>query len=538
MGQARFSERAVALMALVACLASLRVAVPLLRAVAANAVTHDAGEPAMLAIRAVLFLAAAVLCAVSGWRLWRGRWPDRAVSDQRTLAPLFGRNAVAETSAAKSRLRPIMAVVPFVVLAALAADHFAFPRMDVAGPGGQVAQAPANPPAAGTPPGQGAAEPATPPASPPGQGAAETPPAVAPTPPPAEAAIPPQEQPAAPPQDIATPPPQVALAPEPPQTTEPPETVAPLPAPEAPHETLPEGHRDSVDWVAVSPDGKTMLSASIDRTIKLWDLPGRKLIRDLGVHKDMARAALYLPDGTRALTAGDEGEIVLRTLPDGTVLHVFSATGHGGVRQIAISRDGRLMLSGQEAGTAIVWDLEQKSVLHVLSGHDWPVNGVAMSPDGTRAITGDIDGVLKYWDVGTGKLLRSWKGHEQGVYGAAFTPDGHHLVTGSGDYTIKLWDLDAGQEVRRFEGHSGTVYAIALSDDGQRILSGSLDGTARLWDVTTGRELSSFMGYDGGVYAVAFGPDGTVITGGRDRTIRIWRVDGAEQVAMFAGAPD
>jgi WD40 repeat protein len=95
-------------------------------------------------------------------------------------------------------------------------------------------------------------------------------------------------------------------------------------------------------------------------------------------------------------------------------------------------------------------------------------------------------------------------------------------VTGSGDRAIKLWDLEKGRELRRFDGHSGTVYAVVLSSDDTRILSASLDGTARLWNLETGDEIASFLGHKGPVYSVAFGPDGTVITGGIDRTIRIW----------------
>ena len=80
------------------------------------------------------------------------------------------------------------------------------------------------------------------------------------------------------------------------------------------------------------------MSASTDRTIKLWDLETKQLIRDVGIHKDMARTALFLPDGKRALTAGDEGEIVLRSIADGAILHVFSATQHGGANKVALDQ--------------------------------------------------------------------------------------------------------------------------------------------------------------------------------------------------------
>ena len=313
-------------------------------------------------------------------------------------------------------------------------------------------------------------------------------------------------------------------------------TSVPMPKPEA-MPSQAQGHRDAVVWLSLSPDGGSFLSTSTDRTIKLWDMAGERLIRTVASHSDMARVATFLPDGERIVTAGDDGEIVLRDLADGSPQHVFSTKDHGRVNKIAVSADGGRMVSGHQAGTVLFWDLRKRVALHVERAHGWPVAGVAISDDGTRALSGSIDGDLKLWDVESGTLVRYWGGHERGAYGMAFTRDGKQAVTGSGDRTIKLWDLKSGRLLRQFDGHSQTVYAIVLSHDGTRILSGSLDGTARLWDLENGTEIAQYVGHRGPVYSVAFGPEGTVLTGGYDRSIRIWREAGPPAVAVLAGAP-
>jgi hypothetical protein len=502
-----------------------------------NANAADQPSGALLPIRVAVLLVLGVASALAAWRLWTGR--TRPPARDQSTAPLFGRGA-GPPPFTRSRLLPLLAVVPIVAILAVAADRLVLapPAEENPGTGTEIAEAPASP----EPPPL-ASEPVVPPAAanPAPPASAESPPVeVAPTPPadlaapPPDLAAPPPPAAEAPPAPAAPRPPEVALAPP----AAPPETVAPPPAAPPEVETLPKGHRDAVVWLDVSPDGKTLVSASTDRTIKLWDLADRRWLRDLGAHKDMARSALFLPGGAEVLTGGDDGEIVLRSVADGAVLHVFSSSDHSGANKLAVSLDGKRAVSVHEAGTVIVWNLEEKSALHVLKGHDWPIVSVAVSPDGTLALTGDISGTLKLWDIAAGRLKRSWLGHERGTYGAVFTPDGHHVVTGSGDYTIKLWDLDSGQEVRRLSGHFGTVYALALSQDGERLLSASLDGTARLWDLATGREIAQLTGHNGPVYAVAFGPDGTLITGGIDRTIRIWRADGGEQLAMFPGAAE
>lgn len=468
-------------------------------------------------VRLVAFFAAGAVCVIGALLFFAGLLPRG--SNHLSGAPLFGRAAEVQDPG-RPRLRRAFLVLPALVVLALLADQFGPWR--AAGPGAEVT-APNEPKAepkgqdvAGVPP-----DLATPPAPP------NSPPVAAPP----EQAPPVQEAkpPAAPPPPAPASPPQAALP-------SPPETVAPLPPAEPPLPTEPDGHRDAVVWLAVSADGRDIMSASTDHMIKLWDIAGKRLIRNLGEHKDMARTALFMPDGATALTAGDDGEIVLRKLTDGTVLHVFSSGENGGVRKLAISQNGKRAVSGHDTGNVIVWDLVNKSALHVMTGHDWPISTVAISLEGTRALSGSIDGTLKLWDVESGKQLRSWHGHEQGTYGADFTADGHHVITGSGDYTIKLWDLDTFKEVRRFEGHEGTVYTLALSADGKRLASGSLDGTARLWDVDTGNQIAMFDSRTGPIYAVAFAPDGTLLTGGDDRTIRDWPATGDGEI-LFAGAP-
>ncbi|TPK63555.1 WD40 repeat domain-containing protein [Mesorhizobium sp. B2-4-19] len=465
------------------------------------------------ATQLVAFSLLALACLVGAVLFWAGLLPGRPAHPAGT--PLFGRAAeVQETG--RPGLRKIFFALPLIVLAALAIDRF--------GPwgGGAVAAQPNEPKVA---------EPK--PAEPKGQDVASAPPA--PEPAPAPAAQPPPQPIAANPPPVPAPqapaaPPEVAVIPPP--------TVAPLPPSPPASPTQPDGHRDAVVWLAVAPDGRSIMSASTDRVIKLWDIGGKHLIRNLGVHKDMARTALYMPDGVSALTGGDDGEIVLRKLADGAVLHVFQAGQNGGVNKLAISPDGKRAVSGHDTGNVIVWDLVDNSVLHVLTGHDWAISAVAVSPDGKQALSGSIDGTLKLWDIESGRQLRSWRGHEQGTYGAVFAADGHHLITGSGDLTIKVWDVDSGREVKRFEGHEGTVYALALSADGKRLLSGSLDGTARLWDMETGNQIALFDSQTGPIYAVAFAPDGTVLTGGYDRTIRDWPAAGGDGVVLFAGAPE
>jgi WD40 repeat protein len=285
-------------------------------------------------------------------------------------------------------------------------------------------------------------------------------------------------------------------------------------------------HSDAVVWLSVSPEGTRILSASTDRSIKLWDVKTGSLVTDVGRHADMARAALFVPGGNEVVTGADDGVINIWSLDGGKPADALDAKEHGGVRGLALSADGRLAASSHDSGTIVVWGLEERRKLHVMNGHQWSTNAVAVSPDGKLVVSGDIDGVIRTWDAQTGKSLRLWKGHERGVYGAAFLPGGGQVVTASGDGMLKLWNVENGREVRSFPGHAATVYAVSVSADGKRMLSGSLDATARLWNLATGEEIAYFDNSGSRIYAVALLDDGSVAIGDESGAIKIMAANG------------
>ncbi len=230
------------------------------------------------------------------------------------------------------------------------------------------------------------------------------------------------------------------------------------------------GHSDAVSSVAFSPDGRSALSGSYDKTLKLWDVATGKEIRTFAGHT-------------------------------------------GWVSSVAFSPDGQTALSGSWDDTLKLWDVATGKELRTFAGHtDW-VLSVAFSPDGRTALSGSEDGTLKLWDVATGKEIRAFSGHAGGVASVAFSPDGRTALSGSYDKTLKLWDITTEKQIRTFTGHTEWVTSVAFSPEGGTALSGSDDKTLKLWDVATGKEICTFTGHTGWVEisrALARGPERTV----------------------------
>ena len=169
---------------------------------------------------------------------------------------------------------------------------------------------------------------------------------------------------------------------------------------------------------------------------------------------------------------------------------------------VAFSPDGQFAYSTSGGGYADgkwhdgpdsvirIWNVATGQETGTLEGHKGIVWGVAVSPDGRRLLSCGRDRTLILWDAATGALIRRFKGHTASIGCVAFLPDGRRAVSSSLDSTIRLWDLETGDEIHSFRGTSDGLAWVAVSPDGSKLLSADLLGyELKLWDVESRKSL-------------------------------------------------
>ncbi|QSJ21001.1 AAA-like domain-containing protein [Nostoc sp. UHCC 0702] len=284
------------------------------------------------------------------------------------------------------------------------------------------------------------------------------------------------------------------------------------------------GHSASVYGVAISSDGKTIASASNDKTIKLWDTATGKIIRTLTGHSASVSGIAFSSDGKTIASASLDKTIKLWDTATGKLIRTF--TGYSAaspVSGVAISSDGKTIASASDDKTIKLWDTATGKLIRTLTGHSALVSGVAISSDGKTIASASDDKTIKLWDTATGKLIRTLTGHSSYVFGVAFSSDGKTIASASVDKTIKLWDTATGKLIRTLTGHNAPVSSIAFSSDGKTIASASLDKTIKLWDTAPGKLIRTLTGHNNQVLRVAFSSDGkTIASASNDSTIKLW----------------
>ncbi|MDX2228423.1 MAG: hypothetical protein NW220_02205 [Leptolyngbyaceae cyanobacterium bins.349] len=289
-----------------------------------------------------------------------------------------------------------------------------------------------------------------------------------------------------------------------------------------------KGHQEWISSVAFSPDGKCIVSASGDKTLRLWDgMTGKPIGQPLKGHQEWISSVAFSPDGQRIVSAS--GDKTLR-LWDGMTGKPIGQPLQGHQSEIwfvVFSPDGKRIVSASGDRTLRLWDgMTGKPIGQPLKGQKGWTPAVAFSPDGKRIVSGSEDETLRLWDAITGKPMgQPLKGHEKGISSVAFSPDGKRIVSGSEDETLRLWDATTGKLIGEpLRGHQDPVTQVAFSWNGKTIVSGSQDKTLRLWDGMTGQEIGQpLKGHQEWIGSVAFSPDGKrIVSGSGDKTVRLW----------------
>jgi WD40 repeat protein len=311
-------------------------------------------------------------------------------------------------------------------------------------------------------------------------------------------------------------------------------------------------HGGDLADLALSPDGRTLASASHDHSVVLRDLSRGTTVRIDDFPAPVLDLAFSPAQPDAVLATADAGHGVQLWTLSGQRVQRFD-DHQAAVYQVAFSPDGTLLASADGAGAVVVRAVAGKRAgtdRRALAGHTEAVQHLAFSPDGTHLASASRDGGVRLWSVAgvggagaeradrTDRADRILAGHTAEIRGLAFSADGAYLATASRDGTARVWSVSDGSVHAVYE-HGAEVLALAFAPAGAPILATATgDGAIRRWDLRTGAE-QRLGAHEGAAEVVAFSPDGALLaSGGADGVVRLWQGASGAEIGHLAGTPD
>jgi serine/threonine protein kinase len=302
------------------------------------------------------------------------------------------------------------------------------------------------------------------------------------------------------------------------------------------------GHQSEIKDLMLLGDGNTLITASADRTIRIWDLDAGTLRQTLDQHTNVVKALAVTTDQSTLISTGDDRTIRFWSLPEGKPLGQIDNAHNVPINTLEVSNNNKLLVSADGDGSIKLWNLvdgngslnlpamRQEGPFVVLKAESG-VNDLLFTRDDNSLVSGSKS--LQVWDVDALEKAAANAlpqptaliGHTSFINRLAISEDDQTLVSASVDKSVGLWDMTSKISKATLQKHANHVNTLWIK--GQEVWSADRDKIILVWDLNTGTLVQKITGFDTDIWRLAIRPDGQIITvgGTEPYNIRVWQVN-------------
>lgn len=294
------------------------------------------------------------------------------------------------------------------------------------------------------------------------------------------------------------------------------------------------GHESPIRSVAVTNNGQLSVTGS-DKSVRVHQVSNGQPIRELAGAAGPTHAIAVSANDAMTAAAGPQGIVKLWNLADGA--DRLQVAGHDeGILALAFHPDNSRFASAGTDGTIRIWRLPKAPA--PLAGHTADVVSIAISPNGATAATASVDKTVRLWNTSNGQALRTLTGHLHPLSQVAIRADNAQVASGDTGGEVRFWDSAAGTPQGWLGAHASQLNGMSYSSSGERLATVGDDGLLKIWTLPTPAP-QVFAGNSLAVTATAVTSDGKwIVTGGSDKTIRLFDAATAQQSKAFTDVPD
>lgn len=243
--------------------------------------------------------------------------------------------------------------------------------------------------------------------------------------------------------------------------------------------------QSDIDFVTVNNSGEWLaLGSSKLGQLLVWEWQSESYILKQQGHLDSMNALAYSPDGQKIITAADDGKIKVWDVNSGFCIVTF--TEHtSAVTACQFAKRGSVLFTSSLDGSVRAWDLIRYRNFRTFTAPSrLSFSSLAVDPSGEIVCAGSHDSFdVHIWSVQTGQLLDQLAGHEGPISSLSFAADGSHVVSGSWDRTVRIWSVFGRSQTSEPCQLQSDVLSVAFRPDGKQISASTLDGQVTFWSV-------------------------------------------------------
>lgn len=280
-----------------------------------------------------------------------------------------------------------------------------------------------------------------------------------------------------------------------------------------------------INLLKFSRNGKYIIFNGKNGSFRILDPENKNIIKTFEEHTDEVTSLAVSPDGKFVASASLDKSVKVRLLPEGKVFRTF--TGDSGFTIVRFLSDSATLLTVNRKMEIRCWDIETSECIKVMKGHTREITSLAVSPDEKHILSGSLDADIKIWNTEKNISGRAFMEHCFAIRSISFHPGGNQ-VTSLAHFPgkagrILVWDFKTGRILRRIKGDDTRFVLFDQSPDGTYVVTVDENNLIEIWNQAAGNYICRLGEHKDRITSVTFSPDGSrLATGDESGIIRVW----------------